>query len=142
MEATLGVLVGLRETVAAGFLASMEARIRGNVEDDFLGQGATLLASGYHVAAMVLVGGVLEDRLRVLVAACGVPITDSGSLSKYNDALVKAGTYDQPTWRRIQSIADLRNRAAHGGADAANVKPEDVDDALKYVGRFLADHAG
>ena len=138
-QGALGVLIALRGAVAGGFLLSMESRIRANVGDDFLTQATDLLASGYPAASMVLAGGVLEDRLHTLCTG-GITWTGSGSLSKYNDALVKANVYDKPTWRRIQSIGDLRNDAAHGGSPAAAVGAADVADAIKYTHRFLADH--
>ena len=52
--------------------------------------------------------------------------------------LLRDVVYPQPTWRRIQSIGDVRNDAAHGNGTA--VKTEDVADALKYAQRFLADY--
>lgn len=139
-QGALGVLIALRVAVAGGFLLSMESRIRANVGDDFLTQATDLLTSGYPAASMVLAGGVLEDRLRTLCTASSVTLTGSGSMSKYNDGLLKTNVYDQPTWRRIQSIGDLRNDAAHGGPKAAAVGAADVADAIKYIGRFLADH--
>lgn len=142
IQAVLGVLVALRDAVAGGFLASLESRIRANVEDDFLTQAADLLSAGYPAAAAVLAGGVLEDRIRDLCIRRSLTWTGSGSLSKYNDALYKAAAYDQPTWRRIQTIGDLRNNAAHGGAPTAAVTAADVGDTIKYVGRFLSDHVG
>src|SRR5436305_1359691 len=47
--------------------------------------------------------------------------------------LLRGVVYDQPTWRRIQALADLRNQAAHG--QGAAVRHEDVADAHQFVGR-------
>jgi hypothetical protein len=136
IPALTGGLVALRRAVEAGFLVRLEERMRANVYDDFLAQAQDLFDAGYHVAAMVLAGGVLEDHLRKLCDARGVACKGSGSLAKYND-LLRDLLYPQPTWRRIQVVADLRNHAAHG--EGAKVRSEDVDDTLHYVGRFFAD---
>jgi hypothetical protein len=136
-SALLGALTALRRAVADGLLVRLERRVRANVYDDFLVQARELLDAGYHVPAMVLVGGVLEDHLRKLCTARGLTWNGSGSLSKYNDAL-REKVYDQPAWRRIQALADLRNKAAHG--QGAEVRQDDMEDAHRYVGRFLADY--
>lgn len=133
-----GSLTALRDAVDGGLLTSIENLLRANFHDDFLVQSQTLLDAGYHVAAMVLIGGVLEDHMHKLCVNRSLTWNGTGSLSKYNDALRAGTVYAQPTWRRIQSIGDVRNDAAHG--NVANVEQSDVDDAQKYVRRFLSDH--
>jgi hypothetical protein len=124
--------------VDAGLLVSLADRMRANIHDDFLEQAKTLLGAGYHVAAIVLTGGVLENHLRKLCDNRSLKWTGDGSISKYND-LLHGALYDKPTWRRIQSIGDVRNDAAHG--NGAEVKVDDAKDAHKYVGRFLDDYS-
>jgi hypothetical protein len=135
----LGTVRALRDAVSGGHLAGMEARIRANVEDDFLEQATALLESGYHVAAMVLAGGVMEDHLRAACAVRSLSWNGAGSLSKYNAALYKADAFDKPTMHLIDSLTALRNSAAHGGEQAAMLKVEDVADAIKRIRRLLAD---
>jgi len=132
-----GSLRALREAVQADLLESLESRLRANIHDDFLQQAKSLMDAGYQVAGMVLIGGVLEDHLRKLCGNVCVNISGHGSLGKYNDGLLQAGVYDKPAWRRLQSIADIRNDAAHGNGTKVNTP--DVDDAYKYVSRFLVD---
>ena len=118
-------------------LVSLENRLRANIHDDFLQQAEELLKGGYEVAAIVISGGVLENHLRNLATARTLSWNGNGSLSKYNDAL-RNTLYPQPTWRRIQSITDLRNDAAHG--DTANINRADVGESLKYIQRFISDY--
>lgn len=132
-----GTLTALRRAVNDGLLIRLERRVRVNVYDDFLVQAKELLDGKYHVAAMVLIGGVLEDHLAKLCTARGLSWKGTGSLAKYND-LLREKAYDQAAWRRIQAIGDVRNDAAHG--KGAQVKPDDVKDAHQYAGRFLADY--
>jgi hypothetical protein len=132
-----GALVALRDAVEKRLLVSLEAAVRANIHDDFLQQARVLLDSHYHVAAMVLIGGVLEDHLEKMCVKHGLPSQGNGTIAKYND-LLHGNAYDKPIWRRIQSIGDLRNEAAHG--NFAKVNAPDVEDAHKFVGRVLADY--
>ena len=132
-----GVLISLRNAVDQGFLQSLEYRLRTNIHDDFLVQASELLNASYHVAALVLTGGVLENHLQKMIHAHGLTLPNKGSISKYND-LLRNNAYDQPIWRRIQSISDLRNDAAHG--KGSNITPEDAKDAHTFVQRFIADY--
>ncbi len=137
VPAATGALTALRSAIQCGMLTSLESRLRANIHDDFLAQANELLMAGYHVAGMVLVGGVLEHHLLKLVQARNLQWSNAGSLAKYND-LLRDVVYPQPTWRRIQSIADVRNEAAHG--NGAQVKVDDVKDALNFTQRILTDH--
>lgn len=134
VDSSLGALIALRAAVASGQLESLASRVRSAVHDDMLQQAVELLAAGYHVASMVLVGGVFENHLRNLCAARG--LAPRPQLGGYNDAL-RDVLYPQATWRRIQAIGDLRNNAAHGHVQL--VLAPDVDDALRFVQRFIAD---
>ncbi len=135
IPSALGVLRALRDAVEKGHLESLEARLREAIHDDFLEQAKALLSERYHVAAMVLIGGVLENHLRKLCEGRGLRWDGRGSLSKYNDACKDAEVYRQPKWRRIQEITDLRNEAAHGNGD--KVDAADVGEACEFVGRFV-----
>jgi hypothetical protein len=139
IAAVVGSLIALKDAVSAGHLARLEHRVRASVEDDFLDQAQALLDGDFHPAAsMVLVGGVLEDRLRQLCAARGVS-PPSAKLTVYVDELYRADAFDKPTMQRLKSVAARRNDAAHGGEAASRVERQDVLDDLGYVRRFLAD---
>ena len=133
-----GVLIALRDAVEQGLLQSLESRLRANIHDDFLEQASELLDANYHVAALVLTGGVLENHLQKMIQASGLTLPKKGSISKYNDLLWDNNVYNKPVWRRIQSIGDLRNDAAHGEGSA--IKPEDAQDAHTFVKRFITDY--
>lgn len=134
VESSLGAVQALRAAVASGQLESLASRVRSAVHDDMLQQAVELLGAGYHVASMVLVGGVFENHLRNLCAARA--LAPRAQLGGYNDSL-RDVLYPQATWRRIQAIGDLRNNAAHGHVQL--VLAPDVDDALRFVQRFIAD---
>jgi len=133
----VGSLQALREAVEKDHLLTLQQLAQAAVLDDFLGQSSVLLDAGYHVPAMVLVGGVLEEHLGKLCANRSIKPAGKPGLSTYNDAL-KGVVFDQPLWRRLQATVDLRNLAAHG--KGALAKAEDVADALSFVRRLLADY--
>ncbi len=137
IPAVLGSLQALRQSVDSGYLISLETKLRANFHDDFLTQSQQLLSASYHIAAMVLAGGVLENHLQKIVLARHITWSGNGTISKYNDQL-KDTLYPQPIWRRIQCIADVRNDAAHGNTDNVNVK--DVEEGIVFIGRFLAEY--
>lgn len=132
-----GVLIALRDAVELGLLESLESKLRANIHDDFLMQASELLDASFHVAAMVLIGGVLENHLRKMVIARGLKLPKKGSISIYNEEL-RENPYYQSVWRRIQSIGGLRNGAAHD-VDST-IDPDDVKDTHNFVQRFITDH--
>ena len=69
-----GVLLALRDAIDQGLLLSLESRLRANIHDDFLIQASVLFDAGYHVAAMVLIGGVLENHLQKMILAHGLKL--------------------------------------------------------------------
>ena len=79
-------------------------------------QARELLTASYHVPAIVLIGGVLEEHVRTLCVNRSLKWKGDGCISKYNDLLLES-LYDKSIWRRIQSVADSRNLAAHGQGD-------------------------
>jgi hypothetical protein len=141
MEPTLGVLMALRTAVDRDLLVRLEQRVRSNTYDDFLEQADELLKAkpSYAVAAMVLVGGVLEDHLRKLCLARSIEWKGKNGITAYNDAL-KEVVYPQVTWRRCQVVGDNRNAAAHGGEEAAKLKHDDVQDDLRWVRKLMAEY--
>lgn len=136
IPATVGSLMALRLAVESGLLISLEDRLRASIHDDFLQQAQELLDVKYHVAAMVLIGGVLEDHLRKLCANRSIATwTGHGNLTKYNEALWKESVFTKPEWRGVTKIVDVRNDAAHG--DFEKVQLLDVKDAWQQVSRIL-----
>ncbi|MFY1829123.1 hypothetical protein ACN47A_24605 [Myxococcus fulvus] len=138
VEATLGALLALKAAVEKDWLASLESRLRANVHDDFLLQADHLLVARFHVAGIVLIGGVLENHLRALCVARALSLQGDGNINKYNTALYNAGLYPVHSMRRIQGVADLRNQAAHGAG--ASVTAASVQHEREFVGRFLSEY--
>jgi hypothetical protein len=141
LEQLVGIVMAVREAVDRDLLGEIERTVRSNTYEDFLTQAEELLNAKppYHVAAMVLVGGVLEDHLLKMCTTRNLPWKGRDGMSAYNDSL-KEVAYPQMTWRRIQAVADQRNAAAHGGPDASALKTEDVIENLAWTRKFIEEN--
>lgn len=94
-------------------LANLESRIATEVQDAGLASARQLLKVSPR-AAGALAGVVLEDHLQRVAAKRGVKIVKKDpTIAEVNDPLKAAQVYDQPTWRRIQFLADIRNLCSH-----------------------------
>ena len=129
------VFLAAKEDFEGGYLSSIKTLVQAEVFDSELEQANELFSSGYHTAAAVIAGVVLETALRELCDRSGIP---HGKLDKMNSELAKAGVYNKLNQKRITAIADIRNSAAHGKQDEFTV--QDVSDMIKDVSRFLADY--
>ncbi|MEK6608071.1 MAG: DUF4145 domain-containing protein [Myxococcota bacterium] len=134
----LALLRALRSDLDGGYLQGLRGLVRADVFADFIEQAEHLLAAGYFQPAAVVVGAVLEDGLRKLCTKHGIALPEVGKLDKMNADLVKAGAYDKLQQKLVTAWADLRNKAAHG--EWEKFKPADVEDMLRGVRRFLAEH--
>lgn len=120
-----------------GHLASIRSLVQAEVFGSELDQATELLNQGYKGSAAVVAGVVLETSLRDLCDQQS-PIIPHGKLDKMNAALTKAGVYNKLQQKKITTIADIRNSAAHG--KWSEFSDSDVVDMIKDVQRFLSDY--
>ena len=121
-----------QEDFEGGYLVSVRNLVQAELFDTELEQAKELLSAGYHPAAAVIAGVVLETTLRQLCTAKQIA---TGKLDKMNADLAKAGQYNSLVQKRITSIAAIRNSAAHG--DQAAFSQEDVTTMIDDVGRLI-----
>jgi len=134
----LGVMRAAADDISSGALFRLRALIEAELFDDFLEQAEALLRSGYFQPAAVVCGSVLEDGLRNLCASNGITLADRPKLDTMNSDLARAGVYSKLVQKRITTLADLRNKAAHG--QWTEFSPEDVQEMLIQVRRFMSEH--
>lgn len=86
------------------------------VAQDLLHQVRALLedSSVHPVAPIVLLGAILESRLRLLVQQHGLSISGTPGLSRYVHTLKAGKAITQLEWHELQGWTELRNQAAHG----------------------------
>ena len=129
------IFLAAKEDCECGYFLSIIKLTQAEVFDSELEQAKALLGGGYHVAAAVIAGTVLETSLRQL---CDENNIGHGKLDKMNADLAKAGGYNVLTQKRVTALADIRNNAAYGKPD--EFKKEDVNDMIRDVNNFLVDH--
>ena len=112
-----GILKALRSDYEAGYLRSVHEIIHGDIFSDFLEMADYLLTEEYKDPAAVLAGGVLEEQLRKLCQANGIPITKGAAHKKadgLNADLAGANIYLKLDQKNVTAWLGLRNNAAHG----------------------------
>jgi hypothetical protein len=128
------VFLAAKEDFEGGYLTSVRNLVQAELFDSELEQAKELQSSGFHMAAAVVAGVVLETTLRDLCAQLGIPI---GKMDKMNADLAKAGKYNSIVQKRITALAGIRNSAAHGNAN--EFTKEDIFSMIAEVERFVAD---
>jgi len=136
-----GALKGLRRALDAGLLIDLRRVLQADIFADFLEMAEHFLSEGFKDAAAVLIGGVLEDTLRKLSDANGLPLKSAQgkplTIDPMNVNLARAGVYLPLTQKQITSWADLRNSAAHG--NCGKYTASEVKEMLLFVQRFAGD---
>ncbi len=138
VEQAFGVLLAAKDDYESESLFSVKKLVEAELFDEFLAQAEHLLETGYFQPAAVVAGSVLEDGLRKLCQANAIPLPDNPKLDWMNSELAKKGVYTKLVQKRITSIADLRNSAAHGKWD--EFEKSDVQAMVRDIRDFMAKH--
>ena len=113
-------------------LFDIKQLVQADLFDSELEAAKELNKKGFLRGAGAIAGVVLEKHLLQVCDNHVVKITmKNPSISDYNDKLKKVGTYETPTWRKIQHLGDLRNLCDH--KQKKEPKTEDVDDLIEGV---------
>jgi len=117
----LGVLKAVRDEIYGGWIETTKGLVTAEVFADFIEMADHLLDAGYKDPAAVVVGSVLEEHLRHLSDAAGIPTDDRSSgrsrprkADALNSDLARANKYTKLDQKQITAWLDLRNQAAHG----------------------------
>lgn len=105
------IFLATKDDFEGGYLSSVRTLVQADVFDSELEQAEELLKNGYHIAAAVIAGVVLETYLREL---CTRESIVPRNLNKMNADLTKAGVFNLLISKQITALADIRNSAAHG----------------------------
>lgn len=138
MQHGLGVLKAAWNDYSKGYLIEAKLLITAEVFDDILEQAEQLLEQGYHQAAAVLAGCVLEDTLRKMCQRNGINLPAKPNLDRMNSELARKAVYNSLVQKRITTLADIRNKAAHG--QCTEFSKKDVQNMLIEVRRFVTEH--
>lgn len=134
-----GILNAIKLEIKEGFILSIRDLVSGEVFSDFIEMAEYFLKEKYKDPAAVIIGSVLENRLRSLMSANNFDTLDQKEkpkkASSLNDELYKADIYGKLDQKSIIAWLDLRNQAAHGHYD--EYKQEQVEMMLNYVRDFI-----
>ncbi|WP_457767150.1 hypothetical protein [Cyanobium sp. ULC065] len=81
---------------------------------------------------------MLEDGLRKLCDENGITLPQKPKLDAMNAELAKAGVFSKLVQKRIATLADLRNKAAHG--QWQDFSQDDVTEMVVAVRRLIEEH--
>lgn len=100
-------------------MLDVELTVLAELGDDEIAAARHLQKSGFLRAAGAVAGVVLEAHLKMLLDKHSPPVKRPASamLGKLNELCKASDVYDQPTWRKVQYLADLRNKCDHKGTD-------------------------
>lgn len=119
-------------------LNSVFADIRGalfaDLQDAELGAAKKLMDVSLR-AAGALAGVVLERHLKRVSSNHQInPTKARATISDLNDALKSGNVYETPTWRKIQYLADIRNKCAHDTPkEPSQAEVEELVDGVNTV---------
>jgi len=141
----IGVLEGLYKDLDADYLKSLSEIIHGDIFTDYLDMSEYLLEEHYFVAAAVIAGVTLEERLRTLCIKNEIDIdliTPRGNKPRKADTmnadLSKEGVYPKTQQKQITYWLGIRNDAAHGKKD--NFTEEQVRIMIIGIRDFIIKH--
>ncbi len=121
VQAGQGMLRAARTEIASGWLRSTKQLLAADIFADFLEMAEYLLQEGYKDPAAVVIGSVLEERLRQSATASGISITiikDGRSVPRKRTRLIVNSRRRASTVRSIRrmlrrgSTCGIRQRTA------------------------------
>jgi hypothetical protein len=134
-----GILNAIKLEIKDGFILSIRDLVSGEVFSDFIEMAEYFLKEKYKDPAAVIIGSVLENRLRSLMSANNIDTLDQKGkpkkASSLNDELYKSDIYGKLDQKSIVAWLDLRNQAAHGHYSEYN--QQQVEMMLNYVRDFI-----
>ncbi|HMS00808.1 MAG TPA: hypothetical protein PKE62_16275 [Anaerolineales bacterium] len=131
----IGILSAAKEDFQGGYLLGIRKLVSAEIMGSLLDQAQELLDAGYLGSAAVLVGCILEDRIKKICAEKEIELPDKPKLDYMNAQLAKIEYYNKLTQKQVTAWAEIRNSAAHGNWE--NFKEDDVKDMIKWVSRFI-----
>ncbi|MFJ2479513.1 hypothetical protein ACIOWE_04480 [Pseudomonas sp. NPDC087598] len=137
------ILHSIQNEIDGGWIFTVKELIAAEIFSDFLEMAEYLLVQGYRDPAAVMIGSVLEEKLRQLCAANKIDteIEKDGvffpkKADRLNSDLAKSEVYTKLDQKSVTAWLDLRNNAAHGKYN--EYTKEQVNFMLLGVTEFLA----
>ena len=118
-------------------LFDIKQLLQADLFDSELSAARELNKKGFFRGAGAIAGVVLEKHLLQVCNTHKVKITKNDSIiNGLADILKKKDIIDTPKWRKIQYLADLRNRCCHHNREE-EPKEEEIADLIKGVDEII-----
>lgn len=109
----LSILAAVKQVFQSS-LFNIKEMLQADLFDDDVQAAIELNKNGFGRAAGAMCGVVLEKHLSEVCVKHVIKIAKKDPcISDFNDALKAAGVYPVPSFRRIQYMADIRNKCGH-----------------------------
>jgi hypothetical protein len=117
-------------------LTDIEGTLEATLLDDELGTAGELLRAKHLRSAGVVAGVVLERHLKTVASNHGVKLgRKKPQIGSLNDALKDSKVFDNPLWREVQRLGDIRNICAHD--DEREPKAQEVQELIESTEKIV-----
>lgn len=128
------VFLAAKEDFDGGYVFDVDLRISGEVFGDFVVLARQALTEGHKDVAAVLACAALEDALKRLALANGLPVADK-TMSEVVNALKAGGLVAGAQKSLLDAMPRVRNMAMH--AEWSKISEPDVNSVLGFVDQLL-----
>jgi hypothetical protein len=135
MKDQINILDSARDRLDS-ILTDIEGSLEATLLDDELESASELLRAKHVRSAGVVAGIVLERHLKIVASNHDVGVgRKKPQIGNLNDALKVARVFDNPRWREVQRLGDIRNLCAHDGE--REPKPKEVRELIESTERII-----
>jgi hypothetical protein len=135
MKDQIDILASARDRLDS-ILADIEGSLEATLLDDELATANELLKAKHVRSAGAVAGVALERHLKAVADNHGVSLgRKKPQIGSLNDALKEARVFDNPRWREVQRLGDIRNLCAHDGE--REPKTEEVRELIESTERII-----
>jgi hypothetical protein len=147
----VGILIGIKKHVEQGWMDNIKNHLSAEIFNDYLDMANYLNQEGFYIAAAVIAGTTLEERVRQLCVLHGVSVETSDARTG-DMKPIKADTLNinvashyadsRNDARLFVKNYGLRNEAAHGkwnddSAAKKSIRIDQVNVMIQEVGFFV-----
>ncbi len=128
------LFLAAKEDFEGGYVFDVGLRISGEVFGDFVVLARQSLSEGHKDVAAVLACAALEDALKRLALANGLPV-DNKTMNEVVNALKSSGLVSGAQKSLLDAMPRIRNMAMH--AEWTRISEPDVSSVLGFVEQLL-----
>ena len=136
----IGVLLGLKNSIANGDLQSPISFIQTEIFSDFLEMAEHIFEQGHKDPPVMLAGAVLEDSLRKICIKNKITVPADSNIASLNQLLLQKPVYNKIVFKDVDKWKAIRDFADHANFDQYD--RDRVKDMLEGVRKFIGEYLG